>query len=168
MSIFIDNMRACIDKQAQDVVKLLCEKNLRLCTAESCTGGLLSGTITSVKGSSSVFELGICAYANRIKQQFLGVGVQTLEKYGAVSAQCAREMALGVCKASGAEVAISVTGIAGPDGGSPEKPVGTVFICCTYGNKTRTLHLQIDSINREFIRLETVRQALILIFNTIN
>jgi len=167
MCTFNDNMQTCIDKLAQDVVKLLCENNLRVSTAESCTGGLLSGAVVSVSGSSRVFDLGICAYANEIKQRYLGVSAETLKNHGAVSAECAAEMARGACKVSGAEVGISTTGIAGPEGGSAEKPVGTVFICCAYGDITRTIHLKIDNKSREYIRLETVNQALRLIFNTI-
>lgn len=174
MSTFIDNMRRCIDKEAQDVVKLLCEKNLQVSTAESCTGGLLSGAIVGVSGSSEVFGLGICAYANEMKEKFLGVSAEILEKYGAVSEACAAEMAKGAQQASGAGttaggiIGISTTGIAGPCGGTEEKPVGTVFICCSYKEKQRTLHLRIENKGREYIRLETVRQALILILNTID
>jgi len=168
MSTFIDNMRRCIDKEAQDVVKLLCEKNLQVSTAESCTGGLLSGAIVGVSGSSEVFGLGICAYANEMKEKFLGVSAEILEKYGAVSEACAAEMAKGAQRASNANIGISTTGIAGPGGGTEEKPVGTVFICCSYKEKQRTLHLRIENKGREYIRLETVRQALILILNTID
>ncbi|MCL2108512.1 MAG: CinA family protein [Oscillospiraceae bacterium] len=163
MCIFFDNMPACIDKWAADVVKLLGVRNLRLATAESCTGGLLSGAITSVNGASGVFEVGICAYANRIKEQYLGVKPQTLRDFGAVSAECAAEMAAGIRTAACADIGVSVTGIAGPGGGTPQKPVGTVFVGCSYGDKTRTLHLTIDRHSREAIRLETVRQALVLL-----
>ena len=167
MDTFVSKIHLGIDKQAQNVVKLLCTKKLRLCTAESCTGGLLSGAVTGIEGASEVFDLGICAYANDIKQSKLSVCAETLEEFGAVSAQCAAEMALGARRASGAEVGVSVTGIAGPGGGSAEKPVGTVFLACSYEEKLSTLHLKIDG-NREYIRLETVRQALVLILSTIN
>jgi len=171
MNIDINNIHSHIDKTAQDVVQLLCERKIVLTTAESCTGGLVSGAITSVSGSSQIFGLGICAYANEIKTHILGVSPLTLEIFGAVSAQCAREMALGAkCRGehcSPATVAISVTGIAGPDGGSTEKPVGTVYFACAYKDNINTLHLRINSNDRQHIRLESVRQALILILNTI-
>ncbi|MCL1823559.1 MAG: CinA family protein [Oscillospiraceae bacterium] len=168
MNEFISNMRADIDKTAQNVVQLLKNKKLRVSTAESCTGGLLSGAFTGVAGSSQVFELGICAYANKIKEQFLGVSAETLENSGAVSAQCACEMALGIREAAKADIGISVTGIAGPDGGTFEKPVGTVFFACVYGNKCNVLHIRANSEHgREFIRFEAVRQALILMLNTL-
>jgi PncC family amidohydrolase len=160
-------MRYNLDKQALNVVQLLCTRKLSLATAESCTGGLLSGAVTSVAGCSQVFILGIVAYANRIKEQILGVSPEVIEKHGAVSAQCAAEMALGVQKRAGADIGVSVTGIAGPGGGTPQKPVGTVYISCAFKDRTSTLHLRINSDNRQYIRLESVRQALILILNTL-
>jgi nicotinamide-nucleotide amidase len=168
MSTNHNNMRVCIDKTAQNVVQLLKDKKLTLAAAESCTGGLLSAAVTETAGASSVFGFGLCAYANEIKTRMLGVSPLTLQSFGAVSAQCAREMALGAQRASGAAVSVSVTGIAGPAGGSGEKPVGTVYIVCAYENKTNVLHLQIQKKERAYIRNESVRQALILILNTIN
>jgi PncC family amidohydrolase len=172
MDALISNMHLSIDKQAQNVVKLLYTRKLRLCTAESCTGGLLSGAITGVEGASEVFNLGICAYANDVKQDMLGVSAETLEKYGAVSEQCAVEMAQGASKLPstggvGADVGVSVTGIAGPGGGSAQKPVGTVFVACSYKEKTNTLHLKLDG-ERQKIRLESVKRALELIVSSIN
>lgn len=117
-----------LDKTVSNVVKLLKQRNWSIAVAESCTGGLLAQTITSVAGASSVFELGICTYSNRMKNKFLEVPLDTLEKYGAVSSQTAIAMAQGIQKQSGADVCISVTGIAGPDGGTAETPVGTVYI----------------------------------------
>jgi PncC family amidohydrolase len=139
-----------------------------LATAESCTGGLLSGAVTGVSGSSQVFPMGVCTYSNDIKKNILGVRAETLDMYGAVSAQCAAAMALGVKRISGADITVSVTGIAGPDGGTPQKPVGTVYFGCSYKNRLNILHLQINSNDRETIRLESVRQALILILNIIS
>jgi len=173
MNTLINNTRICIDNLAQNVVQLLCGRNLCLCTAESCTGGLLSGAVTSVSGASNVFGVGICAYSNGIKEKTLCVKAETLENYGAVSAECAAEMALGIRKISGSEIGVSVTGIAGPEGGTPEKPVGTVFFACSFENEVNILHLRIDAgcvtagERRNYIRLESVRQALILIQNTI-
>ena len=121
-------MSESIDKRAANVVKLLSEKGMKAATAESCTGGLASAAITSVSGSSEVFEMGVCSYANRIKQNVLGVSSEALEKYGAVSEQVAKEMAQGVMKCADSDFGVSTTGIAGPTGGTEEKPVGTVWI----------------------------------------
>jgi nicotinamide-nucleotide amidase len=168
MNAFIDNIGIVLDKTAQDVVQLLQAEKITLATAESCTGGLLSGAVTGVAGSSAVFPLGVCTYANESKEKILGVSPETLRDFGAVSAECAAEMALGVRKLSGANAGVSVTGIAGPDGGTPEKPVGTVFFACSYKEHMNILYLRINSTqSRRDIRLEAVRQALILIQNTI-
>ncbi|HBL85508.1 MAG: competence/damage-inducible protein A [Clostridiales bacterium GWF2_38_85] len=110
------------------LVKYCIDKQIKIATAESCTGGLISQRLTSVPGASAVFEAGVCCYANRIKTKMLGVSEVTLEKYGAVSEQTAEEMAAGALQLSGADIAVSITGIAGPDGETLEKPVGTVFV----------------------------------------
>ncbi len=117
------------------VVSLLSSQNKTVATAESCTGGLLASQITDISGASKVFEMGAVTYANRIKELILGVSEKTLQTYGAVSYQTACEMALGLIKKSKADYAISITGIAGPTGGSEEKPVGTVYICVAHDNK---------------------------------
>lgn len=113
----------------QALVALLTEKGLKVCTAESCTGGLVAKRITDVPGSSAVFEVGLVSYANEVKSQFLGVPEQTLASVGAVSAETAYAMTEGALHISGADVAVSITGVAGPGGGSEEKPVGTVYVC---------------------------------------
>jgi nicotinamide-nucleotide amidase len=110
------------------LVRLLREKGWKLATAESCTGGLISSTITDAPGSSAVFTYGFVTYANEAKRDLLGVSEQDLAEHGAVSEPVVRAMARGALKASGADIAVAVTGIAGPDGGTPEKPVGTVWI----------------------------------------
>ncbi|MEJ0088327.1 MAG: competence/damage-inducible protein A [Limisphaerales bacterium] len=110
------------------VVRLLTERKKTLALAESCTGGLIASRITDVPGASEVFPGGVVSYANSAKEKFLGVAVQTLRQHGAVSGAVACEMALGVRERFGADFALAVTGIAGPGGGTPEKPVGTVFI----------------------------------------
>lgn len=121
------------------VVPLLKEKGKKIATAESCTGGLLSQKITAIPGSSEVFECGVVSYANRIKNKLLGVPDEYLEHYGAVSDQVATAMAEGVLRLSNADIGVGITGIAGPDGGTPEKPVGTVYISvAAKGQKTQT------------------------------
>lgn len=117
-----------LDKSVINVVKLLKQKGWKISVAESCTGGLLSQMITSVAGASEIFELGVCTYSDRMKHEMLGVPEEILQKYSAVSSQTAISMAEGIHKKSNAEVCISVTGIAGPGGGSEETPVGTVYI----------------------------------------
>jgi PncC family amidohydrolase len=107
---------------------LLREKQLRLAVAESCTGGLIASRITDVAGSSDYFEAGVVVYSNQAKQAFLSVPAESIEAHGAVSREVAEKMAEGVRAATGADIGLSVTGIAGPTGGSPEKPVGTVYI----------------------------------------
>lgn len=121
--------------RAEKAVTLLKQQNKTLTTAESCTGGLLSAAITSVSGSSAVFELGFVTYANRIKAEFLGVKEETLAAYGAVSEQTAREMAEGALVKAKADIAVSITGIAGPDSDGTEKPVGLVYIGLAQKNR---------------------------------
>jgi len=117
-----------LDKTVTNVVELLKQNGWTISTAESCTGGLLSELITSVSGASEVFELGICSYSERIKNELLGVSLADIAEHGVVSEQVALAMVKGLKKRSGAEVCVSVTGIAGPSGGTPEQPVGTVYI----------------------------------------
>lgn len=115
-----------------EVVSKLKARKLKAATAESCTGGLISERITSVSGSSAVFDCGVCSYANEIKEKVLGVSAETLSILGAVSAETAIQMAEGVKRLSGADIAVSTTGIAGPTGGTAEKPVGLVYVgVCT-------------------------------------
>lgn len=123
-------------KLEEKVVKLLKEKNLTFTCAESCTGGLIAKRITDVPGSSSVFECGVVSYSNRIKHEILGVKTQTLEKFGAVSEECAREMVSGVLALTRADIAVAVTGIAGPSSDGTDKPVGLVYIAFSDGKTT--------------------------------
>ncbi|MBC7081571.1 MAG: CinA family protein [Thermoplasmatales archaeon] len=110
------------------IAELLKKNNLWIATAESCTAGLIAHTLTNISGSSEYYKGGIVAYSNEIKAKILGVKEETLKKYGAVSEQTAREMAEGAKKVIGADIAIATTGIAGPTGGTEEKPVGLVYI----------------------------------------
>ncbi len=117
-----------MEELMQRVAETLTEKDLQVATAESCTGGLIGDTLTSVPGSSSYYEGGVISYSNALKQRFLTVAAETLERHGAVSEQTAREMAQGIRAATGVDIGIATTGIAGPGGGTPEKPVGLVYI----------------------------------------
>ena len=112
----------------EEVISLLSEKGLTLTAAESCTGGLIAKRLTDVSGASAVFHGSLVTYSNRLKEKWLGVQAETLQTYGAVSAQTAREMALGARKAADADLAVAVTGIAGPNSNDTNKPVGLVFI----------------------------------------
>lgn len=116
------------DKLEEMVVQKLISTGKKVATAESCTGGLVSKRITEVSGASAVFDCGVCSYSNEIKSKVLGVRKDTLEVLGAVSAETAMQMAEGVKKLAGADIGISTTGIAGPTGGTPEKPVGLVYV----------------------------------------
>ena len=112
----------------KEVIDLLREKNLTIATAESCTGGLIGAELVNVPGASDVYGFGFITYANEAKEKILGVRKETLSTVGAVSPETAEEMARGAARAAGSDLAVSVTGIAGPGGGSPEKPVGLVYI----------------------------------------
>lgn len=114
----------------EKVVEALFRRHMTVTTAESCTGGLIAGTLVNAAGASKVLCEGYITYSNEAKERLVGVQRETLENYGAVSAQTAKEMALGAAKAAGAEAALSATGIAGPGGGTKEKPVGLVYIGC--------------------------------------
>lgn len=145
-----------LDKLVTDVVKLLLHKGVTIATAESCTGGLLSELITSVPGASRIFEIGVCTYSNKIKHEYLGVPKSLFREYGAVSRQVALAMVSGLQKQSGADICISVTGTAGPSGGTPEKPVGTVYVGISCGKKriVKLLRLwELEDKSRDNIRM---------------
>ena len=146
----------------QIALELARERGLTLATAESCTGGLVAARLTEVPGASDVFLGSVLAYANEIKEALLGVSAETLQQHGAVSAECALELAAGARRALGADLALSVTGIAGPGGGSAEKPVGLVFLCAA--SETETLAREIRfSGDRDQIRRYATVAALHLI-----
>ncbi len=111
----------------EEIAKILINRNLRVATTESCTGGLLSSKLTDVSGSSAFIHLNLVTYSNEAKQKLLGVRKETLENYGAVSEECSYEMAAGLQKLTGADICISTTGIAGPTGGTKDKPVGLMY-----------------------------------------
>ena len=139
--------------------KAILEREATISCAESCTGGLLSSLLTDVAGSSAYVQGSVVAYANEVKEKLLGVRHETLEKYGAVSEQTAREMARGVAKLMGTDIGVGITGIAGPGGGSEEKPVGRVYIaiCGSQGEQVRANDFQGE---REDVKLQTVSTAL--------
>ena len=141
------------------VVDLLIANKLTVTCAESCTGGLLSGRLINVAGVSDCYKAGLVTYSNKAKRKFLGVKKSTLDKHGAVSAQTAEEMAKGAAFASKADVAVSITGIAGPDGGTKEKPVGLVYIACNVKGKVTVEKFQFKG-NRAKVREATVSAAL--------
>lgn len=153
-----------LDKLVTNVVKLLLAKGVTVATAESCTGGLLSELITSVPGASRVFEIGVCTYSNKIKHEYLGVPKALFKQYGAVSRQVALAMVRGLKKQSQADICVSVTGIAGPGGGTAEKPVGTVYVgvCCGTKQIVKLLKLwELSDKSRDNIRLHTAYSILI-------
>lgn len=146
----------------ESVIRLLEEKKMTVTTAESCTGGKLSGRLLNVAGASSVYNEGYITYANASKEKILGVKHETLETYGAVSEQTAAEMALGAVKAAGADAALSVTGIAGPGGGTAEKPVGLVYIGCAVNGEVTVREYRFTG-NREKNRDYAVARAITLL-----
>ena len=152
-----------IDSLQAAVVQEYRAKKLTLATAESCTGGLVSKRITEIPGASEIFLCGLCTYSNEMKERLLGVSHQTLEQYGAVSEQTAREMARGVRLASGAAVGVSTTGIAGPGGGSAEKPVGLVYVGIDSAAYSKVIRLTLGrgyKEEREYIRYVASSHAL--------
>lgn len=146
----------------ESIVELLANNNFTIATAESCTGGLLSGRIINVPGASEVFKEGIITYSNKSKKNRLLVKKPTLVKYGAVSAECAKEMVKGLVGYTKSDTGLAVTGIAGPDGGTKEKPVGLVYIACSVGGKI-TVKEHHFSGNRAKIRESAVASALTLL-----
>jgi nicotinamide-nucleotide amidase len=139
-------------------------EGIAIATAESCTGGLIAGLLTEIPGSSDVFERGFVTYSNKSKEEMLGVPAALLRQHGAVSEAVARAMAEGAIRHSTAQLAVAVTGIAGPGGGTEEKPVGLVHIATARaGEATRICECRFGDIGREAIRRATVRAALLLL-----
>lgn len=148
-----------LDELASRVIEIFREKGLSLALAESCTGGMIAETITNVAGASDIFYGSAVTYVNSAKEQILGVTRETLEKHGAVSSECAEEMACGACRVYGADVAMSVTGIAGPGGGSETKPVGTVWFGLATKDGVETFRRRFDG-DRAAVRRQTVAEVL--------
>ena len=147
---------------AEEVVQLLKRSKMTVTTVESCTGGLISATLVDVAGASAVLNQAYVTYANEAKQSLVGVKAETLEVYGAVSEQTAREMAEGGAKAANADAVLAVTGIAGPDGGTAEKPVGLVYIGCHVNGNT-VVERNVFSGTRREVREQSVGAALALL-----
>ncbi len=143
--------------------RMLRERGLTLAVAESCTGGLLGGRITNIPGSSEYFLGGVIAYSNALKEQLLGVAPAILATHGAVSEETAREMAAGVARATGADIGLSITGIAGPDGGTDEKPVGLVYLGIAKKDEPARAVRAVLGRDRDTIRLRAVQQSLVLL-----
>ncbi len=152
---------------AKQVGKALRSRGLMLTTAESCTGGGIAFAITKVAGSSAWIDRGFVTYSNISKEEMLGVSPDTIETHGAVSEETASEMAMGALQYSRAQVALSVSGIAGPDGGTPDKPVGTVWFAWAVGRTVKTAchHLSGD---RDAVRVKAVRIALQGVLDLLN
>jgi PncC family amidohydrolase len=142
------------------VVQKLIKKKLKVSFAESCTGGLLSSSITSISGSSKVFNLGLVTYSNKAKMDILKVPKNIISKYGAVSKECCLSMVRNLSKISKANISISITGIAGPNGGTKLKPVGLVYIGIKKGNKINIKEKKFKSKKRNIIQVLTVKEAL--------
>jgi PncC family amidohydrolase len=151
-------------KIEERLVRTLTARSLSWCTAESCTGGLIAGRITSVPGASACFEGGVVTYSNRAKTVLLGVPAEIIEHHGAVSEEVARAMAEGARERLGADIAVAVTGIAGPAGGSPEKPVGCVFISLAVPGMTAVRGFSFGGTRRG-IRRRSADEALNLVLD---
>ena len=147
------------------IVKLLTKKKLTVSFAESCTGGLLASSITSISGSSKVFNMGLVTYSNNAKVKLLKVPKKTIIKYGAVSYETCLSMVKNLSKISRSNISISITGVAGPNGGTKEKPVGLVYVGLKKGSKTIIKKNLFKSKKRVSIQKATVNQALKMILN---
>ena len=145
---------------ANKLVKKLIQKKLKISFAESCTGGMLSSTITSVSGSSKVFNLGLVTYSNKSKIDILKIPKKIISKYGAVSNECCLSMVKNLSKISKANISVSITGIAGPNGGTKLKPVGLVYIGIKKGNKIIIKEKKFKSKNRNKIQILAATEAM--------
>ena len=151
----------------KSIVKKLTKKKLKISFAESCTGGLLANSITSISGASKVFNIGLVTYSNQAKIKFLKVNKNIIKKYGAVSHECCLAMVNNLSKISKANINVSITGVAGPNGGTKQKPVGLVYIGVKKGNKTYINKCFFKGKKRTFIQKATVKKALRLVLKII-
>lgn len=143
----------------EELVEILTKKQYKITTAESCTGGLVAATIVNVSGASEVFQAGFVTYANEAKEKELGVKSETLQTYGAVSEKTAKEMAIGCAAHAKAQIGISTTGIAGPGGGTAEKPVGLVYIGCAVRSNVY-VEKNVFSGDRQQVRRQAADRAI--------
>ena len=149
------------------IILLIKRKKMKLAIAESCTGGMMSSTITSVSGSSKVFTMGLVTYSNQAKTSILKVPQKIIKKYGSVSVQCCLAMVNNLSKISNSKVCVSITGIAGPKGGSKQKPVGLVYIGIRVGKKVIVNKCNFKNKGRAYIQRQTVKKSLNLLFRLI-
>ena len=147
----------------KSLIKLLIRRKIKISVAESCTGGLLASAITSISGASKIFNLGLVTYSNHAKVRILKVNKNIIKKYGAVSYECCYAMVNNLSKISKANINISITGIAGPKGGTKKKPVGLVYIGIKKGNKIEIIKCLFKSKKRSSIQKFTVKKALNLV-----
>ena len=154
-----------MEKLAETVLAACRARGFKIATAESCTGGLIAAALTGIAGSSDVVDRGFVTYSNAAKSAMLGVSAATLDAHGAVSESVAREMAMGALEKSGADLAVAVTGVAGPGGGSAHKPVGLVHIAVASNNGLTHLESRFGDIGRDGVRVETVRAALRMVLD---
>lgn len=158
---------SALEEKARDLLERYRRAGLRVATAESCTGGMIAACITQIGGSSDVFERGFVTYSNEAKTDMLGVGVELLAAHGAVSPEVARAMAEGAIAHSRADVAVSVTGIAGPGGGSAEKPVGLVYFGVARRGGGASHERRVFSGDRAAVRLAALEQAMALLLDAL-
>lgn len=164
MKRFLINLKAFLKKQnsttAEDLAKILFRNALKISTAESCTGGLLSSRLTDISGSSSYTKINLVTYSNEAKKKFLNVSDETLKNYGAVSEQCAYEMALGLQKLTGSDIVLCTTGIAGPTG-DENKPIGLLYVACGYNGNISVKEFRLNSeYNRKNMKFMFTEEAL--------
>ena len=147
------------------LIRLLTKKKFKISFVESCTGGLLASAITSFSGASKIFDLGLVTYSNQSKIKILKVNKNIIRKYGAVSHECCKAMVQNLYKISNSKINVSITGIAGPNGGTKQKPVGLVYIGVKKANKTQVIKCLFKSKKRSSIRIATVKKALRLVLS---
>ena len=147
----------------KSIINLLIKRKIKISVAESCTGGLLASTITSISGASKIFDLGLVTYSNQVKIKILKINKNIIKKYGAVSRECCYAMVNNLSKISKANLNISITGVAGPRGGTKKKPVGLVYIGVKKGNKTQIIKCLFKNKKRYSIQKATVKKALNLV-----
>lgn len=156
-----------IRKLSEEIVHECAARGYKISTAESCTGGMIAAAVTAISGSSAVIELGICSYSNRIKNEVLGVSEETLREFTEYSLPCAEEMAKGAVTVSGANFAVSTSGVAGPTGGTEENPVGTVYIAVFGKSVSESKRFEFENNGRNHIRAAATEKALEMLLRII-